>query len=81
MKHQSKACWTQKVLIANQQAIPLFKSVKEEARKTLNSLVAGQLLGGVLFLIGVVLAAWSTSNNQPMGQLFGGALKYSSASY
>jgi hypothetical protein len=57
MKQQSKACWTQKVLTANQQAILLFMSVKEEARKSLNSLVAGQLLGGVLFLIGVVLAA------------------------
>jgi drug/metabolite transporter (DMT)-like permease len=40
----------------------------------LNSLIAGQLLGGVLFLVGVVLAAWSYANNQPMGQLFGGAL-------
>ena len=42
--------------------------------KSLNSLVVGQLFGGVLFLIGVVLAAWSYTNDQLMGQLFGGAL-------
>jgi len=42
--------------------------------KSLNSLIAGQVFGGVLFLIGVALVAWSYSNNQRMGQLFGGAL-------
>jgi uncharacterized membrane protein YidH (DUF202 family) len=36
--------------------------------------MAGQLFGGVLFLIGVVVAAWSYNNNQLMGQLFGGVL-------
>ena len=36
--------------------------------------MAGQLFGGVLFLIGFVLAAWSYNNDQLMGQLFGGAL-------
>ena len=42
--------------------------------KSLNSLIASQLFGGVLFLIGVVLAIWSYINNQLMGQLLGGAL-------
>jgi NADH:ubiquinone oxidoreductase subunit 3 (subunit A) len=36
--------------------------------------MAGQLFGGVLFLIGVVLATWSYNNDQLMGQLFGGVL-------
>jgi drug/metabolite transporter (DMT)-like permease len=36
--------------------------------------MAGQLFGGALFLIGVVVVAWSYNNNQPTGQLFGGAL-------
>ncbi len=40
----------------------------------MNSLVVSQLFGAVLFLIGVVLAAWSYINDQLMGQLFGGAL-------
>jgi drug/metabolite transporter (DMT)-like permease len=62
------------VLIAYQQAILLFISVRTEVRKSLNSLMAGQLFGGVLFLIGVVLAIWSYNNDQLMGQLFGGVL-------
>jgi uncharacterized membrane protein HdeD (DUF308 family) len=36
--------------------------------------MAGQLFGGVLFLIGFVLTAWSYINDQLMGQLFGGVL-------
>ncbi|MDH5481318.1 MAG: hypothetical protein OEY22_00350 [Candidatus Bathyarchaeota archaeon] len=43
-------------------------------RKSLNGLMAGQLFGGVLLLIGFVLVAWSYSSDQLMGQLFGGAL-------
>jgi len=47
---------------------------EDETEKVLNSLIAGQLLGGALFLIGVVLTGWSYANSQPLGQLFGGAL-------
>jgi drug/metabolite transporter (DMT)-like permease len=36
--------------------------------------MAGQLFGEVLFLIGVVMAAWSYNNDQLMSRLFGGAL-------
>ena len=49
-------------------------SVGGQVRKSLNSLMAGQLISGVLLLIGFVLVAWSYSNDQLMGQLFGGAL-------
>ena len=49
-------------------------TIREEMRKSLNSLMAAHLFGAVLFLIGVVLTAWSYNNNQGMGQLFGGAL-------
>jgi drug/metabolite transporter (DMT)-like permease len=48
--------------------------VRAEVRKSLNSLVTGQLFGAVLFLIGVALATWSYNNDQLMGQLFGGVL-------
>jgi uncharacterized membrane protein HdeD (DUF308 family) len=43
-------------------------------KRSLNSLTASQFFGGVLLLIGIVLAAWSYINNQLMGQLFGGVL-------
>jgi drug/metabolite transporter (DMT)-like permease len=48
--------------------------VRGEMRKSLNILMAGQLFGGALFLIGVVLVVWSYNNNQLMAQLFGGVL-------
>lgn len=54
-----------------------YSSVDERriaVRRSMNRLMAGQLIGGVFLLIGFVLTAWSYINDQLMGQLFGGAL-------